>query len=108
MYAQVTTIRVPLGAMDQMRQMIAHDYLPALRVRVGFISAHLLEQIDDPEAAYLVVYWESHDAVENFNRTGLLESSVQALAARMPGVRVQRQGYMVHVNSETTPSAART
>lgn len=100
MYAQVTNIRVPMDAMPRMRQIIEYDYLPAVRSRPGFVTAYLLEQADDPDAAQLVVLWESHEAVEEFNRTGLLESSVQALAVRMPGVRVQRQGYLVRIAPE--------
>jgi heme-degrading monooxygenase HmoA len=106
MYAQVTTIHVPMGAMHQMRQIIERDYLTAIRARPGFLGAQLLEQIDDPEAALLIVQWDTQEAVENFNRTGLLETSVQALAARMPGVRVQRQGYIVHVEVASLGAAA--
>ncbi|MDZ4764034.1 MAG: antibiotic biosynthesis monooxygenase [Chloroflexota bacterium] len=105
MYAQVTTIHVPIGAMPQMRQIIEHDYLSTIRARPGFVNAQLLEQIDDPETALLLVHWDTHEAVENFNRTGLLESSVQALAAGLPGVRVQRQGYIIHVEVEGATAA---
>jgi hypothetical protein len=35
--------------------------------------------------------------VESFHRTGLLESSVQAIAADLPGVQVHRQGYVVQL-----------
>ena len=101
MYAQATTIRVPLGTMAQMRHVIEQDYLPRVRNRPGFLSAQFLEQIDDPEFALLVVCWENQAAVENFNRTNVLEASVQALAVRVPGVRVQRQGYLVSVEVST-------
>jgi heme-degrading monooxygenase HmoA len=100
MYAQVTHIQVPIDGMPQMRRLIEHDYLPAIRHRPGFVAGYLLEQVDDPEAAILVVQWENHESVENFNRTGSLEASVQALAARMPGVRVQREGFVVRVRVE--------
>jgi heme-degrading monooxygenase HmoA len=86
--------------MPQMRRLIEQDYLPAIRHRPGFVAGYLLEQVDDPESAILVVQWESHEAVENFNRTGSLEASVQALVARMPGVRVQREGFIVRVHAE--------
>jgi heme-degrading monooxygenase HmoA len=106
MYAQVTNIRVPMNAMSQMRQIIEFDYLPAVRARPGFVTAYLLEQADDPDSAQLVVLWENHEAVEAFNRTGLLESSVQALAVRMPGVRVQREGYIVRIAPEVVRQPA--
>jgi quinol monooxygenase YgiN len=97
MYAQATTLRVPLGTMPQMRRVIEQDYLPRVRCRPGFVSAQFLEQIDDPESALLIICWENQAAVENFSRTNHLEASVQALAVRVPGVRVQRQGYLVSV-----------
>jgi heme-degrading monooxygenase HmoA len=97
MYAQATTIRVPLGTMPQMRKLVEEEYLPRLRERPGFMRAYFLEQVDDPDAALLLVVWESHAAVEAFNRTGLLEASVQALASRLPGVVLQRQGYVSRV-----------
>lgn len=100
MYAQVTHIQVPIDGMPQMRMLIEHDYLPTIRRRPGFVAGYLLEQVDDPEVAILVVQWENHEAVENFNRTGSLEASVQALAARMPGVRVHREGFIMRVRVE--------
>ncbi|PJF25112.1 MAG: hypothetical protein CUN53_14435 [Phototrophicales bacterium] len=100
MYAQVTHIQVPIDGMPQMRRMIEHDYLPVIRCRPGFVAGYLLEQVDDPESAILVVQWENHEAVENFNRTGSLEASVQALAARMPGVRMHREGFIMRVRVE--------
>jgi|FLYN01.1.fsa_nt_gi heme-degrading monooxygenase HmoA len=95
MYAQVNSIRVPLGCMPQLRELVEEKYLPVVRARPGFLAAYLLEQVDDPDSAQLLVFWDSHAAVESFHRTGLLESSVQALAAEMPGVQVRRQGYIV-------------
>jgi heme-degrading monooxygenase HmoA len=114
MYAQATAIRVPMGTMAQMRQVIEEEYLPRVRNRPGFVSAQFLEQIDDPDSALLIVCWDNQAAVENFNRTNLLEASVQALAVRLPGVRVQREGYLISINisgqeqEETQPSAAHT
>jgi quinol monooxygenase YgiN len=64
------------------------------------VAGYLLEQVDDPESAILIVQWENHESVENFNRTGSLEASVQTLAARMPGVRVQREGFVMRVRVE--------
>ncbi len=102
MYAQSTTIRAPLGAMSRMRAIIQQDYLPKIRIRAGFISALLLEQVDDPEHAELIIFWENQAAVESFNSTGMLESTIHGLAAHLPGVQVQRQGYVLTVY-ETTP-----
>ncbi|HVU14519.1 MAG TPA: hypothetical protein VHD90_24750 [Phototrophicaceae bacterium] len=102
MYAQSTTIRAPLGAMSKMRAIIQQDYLPKIRVRAGFVTALLLEQVDDPDHAELIIFWENQAAVESFNSTGLLESTIHGLAAHLPGVQVQRQGYVLTVY-ETTP-----
>lgn len=102
MFAQATTIRVPVGAMAQMRRVIDQDYLPQLRQRDGFVSAQFLEQVDDPEAALLIVVWDSQRAVEAFHKTGSLQAAVNALSVQMPGVRVQRTSYAVTVVSERT------
>lgn len=104
MYAQATIIRVPLGTMSQMRHIIEHDYLPRVRSRPGFLSAQMLEQIDDPESAILVLYWDNQAAVEGFNRTNPLEASVQALAVRLPGTRIHREGYVVSVQIDSAHS----
>lgn len=100
MFAQATAIRVPVGGMAQMRRLIEQDYLPQLRQRDGFVSAQLLEQVDDPEAALLVVMWDSQHAVEAFHRTGALQASVSALSSRLPGVRVHRDSYTVTAMAE--------
>ena len=116
MYVQTTTIRVPLGHMEQMRAIVAREYLPKIRVRQGFVSAMLLEQVDDPDRAELLILWDSQEAVERFNSTGLLEATIHGLAAYLPGVQVQRQGYALTVSmdaraddlEETHPVLART
>jgi len=99
MYAQVTSIRVPLDNMGKLRQLVEEQYLPVVRARPGFLAAYLLEQVDDPDCAQMIVFWDSHAAVESFHRTGLLESSVQAIAAHLPGVQVHRQGYLVQLSA---------
>ncbi len=104
MFAQATHIRVPEGAMPQLRELVAIQYLPVVQAREGFVAAQFLEQIDDPETALLVVYWDSQQAVEAFHRTGLLQASVQTLAAVLPGVKVAREGYMVTIDTETGAS----
>jgi quinol monooxygenase YgiN len=105
MYAQITSIRVPMGSMDRMRAIIQRDYLPKIRVRPGFVSAFLMEQVDDRDRAELVILWESQAALEKFNSTGLLEASVQSLAAHLPGAQVQRQGYALTVSTAATLQA---
>ncbi len=95
MYAQATAIRVPVGAMAQMRRVIEQDYLPQICQREGFISAQLLEQVDDPEAALLIVFWENQRAVEALHRTGALLASVSAISSQLPGVRVRRDAFLV-------------
>ena len=101
MYAQATVIRVPLGHMMRMRELIRRDYLPKLQARPGFVSAFLLEQVDDPDRAELLVLWESQDAVEQFNSTGQLEATVHGIAAYLPDAQVQRQSYALTVSAGT-------
>ncbi|MEO8395632.1 MAG: antibiotic biosynthesis monooxygenase [Chloroflexota bacterium] len=117
MYVQSTTIRVPLGHMEQMRTIIARQYLPKIRTRSGFVSAMLMEQLDDPDRAELLILWDNQDAVESFNSTGELEATIHGLAVYLPGVQVQRQGYALTVTTtsshmddleETHPFAAQT
>jgi heme-degrading monooxygenase HmoA len=105
MYAQATIIHVPEGGMPRLRQIIDTEYLPHVRERDGFIQATLLEQIDDPETGILIIYWKNQQAVEAFHATGMLHSAVQALAAWMPAIRVEREGYIVTVNVQGKTAA---
>jgi hypothetical protein len=106
MYAQITLIRAPLGKGAELRRLIDEEYLPIIRQRPGFKGAFLLEQLDDPEAAQLVQLWENQAAVESFHRTGLLQGSDQSIAARLPGLRIQRQGYLVRLATGTPTGMA--
>jgi quinol monooxygenase YgiN len=106
MYAQTTSIHVPLNKMSQLRETIQNTYLPVVRERPGFLAAYLLEQVDDPDIAQLIQFWDSHAAVENFNRTGLLQASVSALASTIPGIEIRRQGYLVQVVVRGAPELA--
>ena len=99
MYAQVTLIQAPLNTIARLREVIEGKYLPVVRARPGFRAGYLLEQVDDPDCAELVLFWDDHAAVENFNRTGLLQASLHALAAELPGMQVRRQGYLVRVST---------
>ena len=100
MYSQITFIRTPMGALVKMRQIIRRDYLPKLRERAGFVSAYLMEQVDDPDRAQLVVLWENQAALERSHSTGALEASVHGLASTLPGVEIQRQGYVLTIVRE--------
>jgi hypothetical protein len=106
MYSQVTIFHVPLGGMAELRRLIQEEYLPAIYTRPGFIGAYLLEQVDDPDTAQMVQFWDNHASVESLSRTGLLESSVQMLAARLPGLRMVRQGYVVRLATSGVSEAA--
>lgn len=106
MYAQLTEIRVPFGKMSVLREMIEHTYLPVVAKRPGFVSAYLLEQVDDEQSAQMIQLWDTHDSAENFMRTGSLASSIQSLAAQIPGLQVQRQGYIIRVAVESFPTPA--
>ena len=97
MYTQVTHIHVPLNQMPQFRQVIETKYLPVVRARPGFLAGYLLEQVDDPDCAQLILFWDDHAAVENFHRTGLLQASITILASEIPGIQVHRESYLVKV-----------
>lgn len=97
MYAQKIVIRAPLGKVTELRRLIALKYLPVLENRPGFIAAYLLEQTDDPDCTELIQLWHNHADIENFHRTGMLQSSIQTLAVDLPGIEIKRQGYIVRV-----------
>ncbi|NWF69473.1 MAG: antibiotic biosynthesis monooxygenase [Chloroflexi bacterium] len=106
MYAQVTHLRVPEGQIGQLRLFIEKEYLPNVSLRPGFIAAHLLEQIDDLDRAQLVIFWDSQQALENARHTLSLQGSEQSIAARLPGLRIERQGYIVRVTTQPQEAAA--
>jgi hypothetical protein len=105
MYAQVTFLQVPLNQMPLLRDLIETRYLPIVRQRPGFKAGYLLEQIDDPETAQLVLFWDAHASVESFNRTGMLQASLHALTAEMPDLIVHRQGYAIQLAVRALPEA---
>jgi heme-degrading monooxygenase HmoA len=97
MFVQIISLTAPLNHIAQLRELVSNEYLPALRNRPGFVAAHLLEQVDDPDSAQLIVYWDDQRSVEDAVKTGVLAGSTQSIAARMPGLRIQRQSYVVRV-----------
>lgn len=94
MFVQMISMSVPIGRIKHLREMLFEEYLPVLEERPGFLSAHLLEQIDDRDSAFLLIYWDSQSSVEN-EETGVLAGSAHSIAARMPGLKVRRQSYIV-------------
>jgi len=100
MFAQIITMTVPPGSIENLRTLITEEYLPQVINRPGFISAGLLEQVDDRNATQLVIYWRSHQDVESANQTTGLAGSPYSIAARIPGLRVQRHSYIVKVSTE--------
>ncbi len=103
MYAQKAVLQAPLGKIGELRRLVAENYLPVVRKRPGFIAAFLLEQIDDPDRAELVLLWSSQAAVEHAQNTGLLQLSVQSLSADLPGLKIQRQGYIIRLTASGEP-----
>ena len=97
MYTQITHIKVPLNQMSLFRQVIEEKYLPVVRGRPGFLAGYLMEQVDDPDCAQLILFWDDHASVENFHRTGLLQASISILATEVPGVTLHRESYLVKV-----------
>jgi quinol monooxygenase YgiN len=104
MYAQKTIIHAPMGRIAELRQVIAQRYLPVVRARPGFMAAYLLEQIDDPDACELIQFWDNQASLETFQRTGMLQASVQSIAVDLPGIRIERQGYVIRVAAGSMPT----
>lgn len=103
MYAQKTVIHAPMGRVAELRQILAQRYLPVVRTRPGFMAAYLLEQVDDPDSCELVQFWDNQASLETFQRTGMLQASIQGIAAEMPEIRIQRQGYVIRVAAGAMP-----
>jgi hypothetical protein len=61
--------------------------------------------VDDADACELILFWDNQAALENFNRTGMLQASLQSIAVDMPGIRLERQGYMIRVALGALPVA---
>ncbi|PJF33860.1 MAG: hypothetical protein CUN57_01050 [Phototrophicales bacterium] len=101
MYAQVTNLSVPIGQIEALRDLVQNKYLAAVQKRDGFIRAYLMEAIDDEQVAQLITYWDSQQAIEEARKTGSLQETVQVLASHMPGVKIQRQGYIVTVDTKS-------
>lgn len=104
MYVQIISMQAPMGKSETLRRFISDEYLPAIRAAAGFISANLLEQVDDRDSAKLVVFWENQRAVENAHSTGLLLGTDSSLAAKIPGIKVQRQSYIMQASAESINS----
>ncbi len=106
MYAQVTFLHVPVEQMPMLRNVVEARYLSVVRQRPGFKAGYLLEQLDDPGRAELVLFWENQAAVESFHRTGMLQASLYALTAEMPDLTVHREGYAVRLAMRAPELAA--
>jgi len=78
-----------------LRRVVEEEYLPAVSQFDGFISAYFMLRIDDPDICELVQFWDNQAAVENLHRTGMMKASIASIVARLPGLRIQRQGYIV-------------
>ena len=90
--------------MNELRAKIEKDYLPVVSCRPGFVAAYFLEQVDDEDSAEMIQFWDSHASAESFTRTGSLAASLQSLVVSIPGLQIQRQGYIVRVMA--TPNTA--
>lgn len=100
MFAQIITMQVPPDNIERLRQLISEEYFPEIASRPGFVSAGLLEQVDDRNVTQLVIYWRTQHDVENAGQTTGLAGSPYSIAARIPGMRVQRHSYIVKVSTK--------
>ncbi len=105
MFVQIIDVTTPIGRIQDLRQLIATEYLPKLEGRPGFMSGHLLEQVDDRDQAKLIIFWDSHASLEDTNRTGVLSGSTSSIMARLPGLRVQRQSFVVDISVQAAVAA---
>lgn len=105
-YIQVIDMQVPEGQLNQLRQLVQDEYLVAIRDRSGFVRADLLEQVDDLNAVKLIIYWSDQRALENLHKTGVLAGSTQSIAARMQGLRIRKQSYIVKVSVDKNDTIA--
>ncbi len=100
MFTQIITMRVPANSIETLRTLITDEYLPEVQTRSGFVSANLLEQVDDRNMTHLIINWETQSDVEAASHTSSLAGSPYSIVARIPGMRVQRHSYLVTVNVE--------
>lgn len=100
MYAQMIDLQVPLEQMGALRQLIDEIYLPVAKQRAGFVAGYLLERVDDDTRAHLVLLWTDYAAYEQHRKTTLLSGSEQSIAARMQGLRMERQECIISVWTE--------
>ena len=106
MYAQVTFLHVPTEQMPVLRDLLETRYLPVVKQRPGFKAGYFMEQLDDPETAQLVLFWNDQAAVESFHRTGMLQASLFALTSELPDLTVHREGYAVRMAVRSIPEVA--
>jgi hypothetical protein len=97
MYTLETTIQVPKEHVNDLRHMLACDYLPLLRQRPGFRAALVLIDPDDHGIVRIMQTWESHRDAETFARTGALGAFIQQQGRIMPLAQVRTQGYTTYV-----------
>ncbi len=107
MYAQLIHLRIPLDQLSEVRRLIEVEYLPVVSKRPGFKSGYLLEHVDDSNSAHLVILWDNYQVYEQYRQTTLLSGSDQSIAARIPGLRMERHECIIHVANDTLPTAVR-
>jgi heme-degrading monooxygenase HmoA len=100
MFVHVTLFQTPEGEMTQLRELIATTYLPLARQQPGFIREYLLEKIDDPDRAQLIVVWESQAALENFRNSQAMRDLDELLRESLPRMRVQSESYIVRMRPD--------
>ena len=57
----------------------------------------IMQKIDEPDCAELLLMWESKAAVDRFNKSGVLEASLRNLMLALPGTLVQRPEAAVSI-----------
>lgn len=107
MYAQSTTIHVPVEHSAALHHALVTHYLPLLEDRPGFAHAYVLVDPDERTVVQLLLVWDTYDSAELFARTGALARLVRTLTAAAPGLRVKCRGYHVSM-ALTAPAVATT
>ena len=92
MFAQITSIRTPLGKMQVLRDTLLSSYLPLVRAQPGLRRDYFLEQVDDHDRAQLILVWDSQTDYEQFRSTQAANEAIGAL--RSTCLKFESQGYI--------------
>ena len=106
MFVHITSIHVSMGELTRLREVMRRTYLPAARQQPGFLRDYLLEQVDDPDHAELILVWENQSAFERFRGLESTDRFTRELRS-VRGWRVDSQSYVIRVDPVDFPGSER-